>query len=228
MGDEAAPPVRSFPVNLLPDPGSFPRDLFDPRWNDPRVAARVATSAYQRLFARADFDRDELAEDPPAWPRDRVDARVFRLLPPVSVVERGTRLVAGAYNELHRRYVFGGPNPTVNFHAQVVCFGVDAEGRYFLRATVGRYGGTDGNDVGLSASFLAGDERLGCLRWSAPMDPPDDVEVVLTGTSDVLRDRFDALTAIAVTLHGHHHGKVQRRAPRRSDSTLEAFGLFGG
>jgi hypothetical protein len=221
--------VRSYPVNLLPDPRLFPRDLFDPRWKDPRIAANVARQTYVRLTG------DPAAfEAPPAgrealtgFSAKTTESRTFTFIPPLDVPERGTRLKAGAYNELHRRYAFGNKKPTLNFHAQVVCFGADSAGRIFLRATVGRFGGEDGNEVGLELALFASDQSAGGLRWTAAMDPAQDVEVVLLARSDDLARVFDRLSGARVSFHGEHTGAAKGSGPR-SDGLDEAFSLFGG
>lgn len=195
--------LRTYKVDLTHDP-ALPVSLFDPKWNDPEVAARVALEAYKRL----PLDSAELPplarEGLPEQKRTASDTRVF----PLEHVQEihGLRLKGGSYGELHKKYSYGGRRPTVNFHAQSVCFGLDSEGRYFLRARVGRFDGAWGNDAVLSVTFYAGDEEIGGSHWAGALDPPHDIDVEVIGLDAALKDRFDEVTSARVAFTGNHHG----------------------
>lgn len=194
--------MRSYPVNLNPDP-DLPRGLFDPRWQDPAIASRVAFTVYRRLS----FDEAPLRLVVDGLPEQKAmvtDARVFPL---VDVHEHdGAKFKGGSFGELHRRYSFGGRRPTVNFHAQAVCFGVDDKGRFYLRSKVGRFDGGWGNDAALVVKLHAGDELVGAVYWAGELDPPKDVHVHLLGKDPVVAARFAELTEARVAFTGRHHG----------------------
>jgi hypothetical protein len=212
---------RAYPTNLMPDP-SFPRDLFDPRWRIPEVAAAVGRRAALHVLARG--ERVELVEPTalPAWPDARTDQRRLRLAPPRETA--GHALRAGAINELHRRHAFGGQAPTVNFHAQAVCFGLDGNGAAFLRATVGRFGGELGNEAGLSVCFEGRDGPLAALLWTGEMDPPDDRELALCARAPRLVEVFARAESVTVSWYAHHHGRRPLHAP--SSGASAAIDLF--
>ena len=197
--------MRTYPVKLGASDG-MPTSLFDPRWRDPAVAARVAFTLYCRHdFAGADAP---LAPVPAPQKAELTDARTFPL---VHVHDAGhdgaaTRFKGGSYGELHRRYSFGGKRPTVNFHAQAVCFGVDDAGRFYLRSKVGRFDGGWGNDAALVVKLHAGDELLGAIAWQGALDPPQDVHVQIVGVDARLAARFDDVTHAHVAFTGLHHG----------------------
>ncbi|MBI4819322.1 MAG: hypothetical protein HY791_23825 [Deltaproteobacteria bacterium] len=217
--------VRSYPVNLLPDPKLFPRDLFDPRWKDPAVQARVAFEAYRRLrTSGVSFDGEALISALPPRTETSLDRRTFEVTPRAAPKDRDARFVGGAVNELHRRIAFAGGRPTVNIHAQVVTFGADSEGRWFLRANLGRVGGEDGNEAALGISFSSNDRGVGAFEVTRSVDPGDDQAVFVVGTSSELAKGFDSLTRIEVRLFAQHHGK---RAPKGHGRSSEAISLFG-
>ena len=194
--------MRAFPVNLNPDP-DLPRGPFDPRWQDPHVASKVAFTVWTRLSfkdGQATLVLDELPEQRAMF----TESRRF----PLDVVHAhdGKRFKGGSYGELHRRYSFGGKRPTVNFHAQALCFGVDDAGRFYLRSKVGRFDGGWGNDAALVVKLHAGDELLGAIVWLGALDPPKDVHVQIVGKDATLAARFDDVTHAHVAFTGRHHG----------------------
>ncbi len=174
----------------------MPTSLFDPRWQEPAVAARIAFL----IHCRIPFEDGAvpLAPEPVDAPAALTDARSFAL---TQVIARDddarVRFKGGSYGELHRRYAFG--THTANFHAQAVAFGADSRGRYFLSAVVGRFDGPWGNDGTLAVSFFAGAVCAGTVRWHKSLDPTGDHRVVIFGRDDTLKDAFENLDRADVT-----------------------------
>lgn len=226
--------VRSYPVNLVPDL-ELPRGLFDPRWAEPRIAAKVALEVYKRaLFSHAPFDAGPLlpARDLPRFPRSKTQSRSFALEAPLGVgAGPGPRFRGGAINELHHRYTFGGGQPPVNFHAQVITFGVDESGRYMLRATLGRYDGRWGNDAALTLALEADGTALGGVVCAREMDPAGDQEISVLGADPALARAFFELDRITVSFYAEHRGDRGPAKPREEtedDRVLDhALDLFG-
>lgn len=228
--------LRSYPINLVPDP-ELPRGLFDPRWEDPRITAKVALEHYKRRTARGPFPAAALAPVLPRYPRAKCDARSFAL---THVVELGGARVKGSgFGELHRRYTFGGGRPPVNFHAQALCFGADDRGRWFLRANVGRFDGPWGNEAALVVAFFAKDAPLGGVVWTRTLDPAGDVDVELVGVDAALAGAFDALDRADVTFYANHRGDAPADTGEDtalddgpgdglSDGLSDAVDVFGG
>jgi hypothetical protein len=179
--------MKSYDVNLGGKDGGMPTSLFDPRWNEPEVAARVAFT----IYCRVPFDGEvELLDDRVvSAPANLVDARTFSF---AHVHERnGIKVKAGSFGELHRRYAAA--SHTANFHAQAVAFAVDSLGHFLLTAIVGRFDGPWGNHATLAATFFAGQERIGAATWSKAMDPAGDHRVVVAGTDERIAAKFDAI-----------------------------------
>lgn len=210
---------------LVPDFSTLPRYLFDPAWDDPRVAANHAFEVYrQARFSGAAFGDGALspAATLPTWERRYVDARRFALGPEhVFSQWRGLHFRGGAFNELYRRYSFGNQRPTANFHAQEVSFGADEEGGWFLQAKVGRFGGEDGNEAGLAVVFHTATGPLGGAAWSGSMDPPDDRVVRRAGRDRALAAAYRDLVAVEVRFYGRH----QPQAATRDDDGETPFAL---
>src|ERR1041385_1576464 len=113
----------------------MPTSLFDPKWKEPAIAARVAYTIYCRI--PRDMFTSSPSSPPPSVEIAHTDARSFALVHRIEA-ENGD-FKGGWSGELHRRSAVG-PH-TVNFPAQAVAFGVDAAGRFFLSAVVGRFDG---------------------------------------------------------------------------------------
>ena len=189
--------VKSYPVHLGVADG-MPRGLFDPQWQDPAVAARVAFMIYCRVpfHSLGDAALDDRAVDAP---HGLSDARSFRL-DHTHTLDDGTRFKGGSYGELHRRYAYG--THTANFHAQAVSFGADSLGRFTLTAVVGRFDGPWGNQGTLAVSFFAKasssssspEVLVGTASWVKALDPTGDHRVVVVGADPRLAHAFDRLT----------------------------------
>ena len=184
--------VRTYPVNLGGGKSGMPTSLFDPAWQDPAVAARVAFMIYCRVPWPAPAALERAPVDAAAA---LTDERRFPLVH-VHTLEDGTRFKGGSYGELHRRYAFG--NQTANFHAQAVAFGVDDKGRFVLTAVVGRFDGPWGNDATLSATFLAGKDVVGSAVWRKQMDPAGDHRVIVAGQDAAIAAAFDRIDGARV------------------------------
>ncbi|HEY3448041.1 MAG TPA: hypothetical protein VGK67_16915 [Myxococcales bacterium] len=193
--------LKTLTPNLKRDPG-LPSGVWDPMWERPEVAHRVAVDAYLALRVGDDalWGGDGLlaAEALPDYPKKNTEERTFALGEVRTFEESPTRFRGGSYGEIFRRYTYGQTKPSVNFHAQAATFGLDSEGRYFLKGVVGRVDGIWGNKAALCCRFLAGAELVGGVFFEAELDPPQDVPFRLTGVSPRLRERFDAITAAQV------------------------------
>jgi hypothetical protein len=163
----------------------------------------MALSWYEQLRATGGFAGEQSPIAAALAGSKRVE-RSFSLLPALESSSGSFR--GGGYGEIHRRYMFGGPRPPVNFHAQQVCFGVDQEGLCYLRAVVGRFDGMWGNTARLEVTLRAGDADVATLAWSGELDPPRDVRVVCFQRSDAARDKFSALTDAQVRFDTLHRG----------------------
>jgi hypothetical protein len=196
--------VRTYPVKLGANDG-MPTSLFDPRWREPEVAARVAFTLYCRNdFANA---RAPLARELEAQRADLTETRTFALAHVHSIERDGAkRFKGGSYGELHRHYALGGSNAggALNFHAQAVSFGVDDAGRYCLNANVGRFDGPWGNDALLTVTFFARGAALGAVRWHASLDPVGDKRVCVVGRDAVIAEQFEAIDRADVAFTARH------------------------
>ncbi|MEW5848653.1 MAG: hypothetical protein AB2A00_07550 [Myxococcota bacterium] len=202
--------MKTYPVNLNRDP-NLPTGIHDPKWRNPAVASVVAFNAYQRTMME---HRGEFPEKPLVTSDALKDARTgtvekrsFMTAQVHTVQGWNLHFKGGSYGEIHRRYAFGGRLPAVNFHAQNVFFGVDSDGRYFLRAVVGRMDGGWGNKAALSATFLTDKGDLGGVLWQHEMDPPQDYPFVLVGKDARLAAEFNNLREILVVFQTHHAGR---------------------
>lgn len=218
------PPPRTYAVKLGAGGDGMPTSLFDPRWRDPAVAARVAFVLYCRSSASsaggAGGAGDEaganhaLLDDVADMRPELTDARDFRLTHVFDIEDSphgARRFKGGSFGELHRHYAFG--KYTVNFHAQAVSFGVDDVGRWFLASTVGRFDGPWGNDALLSVRWRAGRDVVGASVWHRSLDPVGDVRVRLVGQDARLARRFDEIDVAEVAFTARHGKDVP--APAR-------------
>lgn len=207
--------VKTIKTQAFALPTSLPMGIFDPKWNEPAVATRVA----HLVGTRAPKGDAPLVDDPLPLPKDVVEERVF-LLAPTELRRDGHLFRGGSYGELHRHLAFG--TTTANFHAQSVCFGLDERGRYFLHATVGRFDGPWGNDGILDVTFFAGGERLGACRWHGRLDPATDRVVALGGTDARLAGDPSRVDRAVVRFAARHGSQVpgglveEKAAPRIS------------
>ncbi|HEY4222980.1 MAG TPA: hypothetical protein VGO62_16600 [Myxococcota bacterium] len=215
--------MKSYPVNLgQSGKDGLPAGLFDPRWKDPAVAARVAFTVYCRVPFHDDKSPRPLTRDFRSGAAALTDARTFPLVHE-HVLDDGTRVKCGSYGELHRRYSFG--THTANFHAQTVVFAADSRGRFLLSAVVGRFDGPWGNDATLSATFSAGAQPIGAVVWTRAMDPAGDHRVVVTGVDAALATAFPALdrAALAFTARTGIEAAPSESAPKLSRAKRSAL-----
>jgi hypothetical protein len=207
--------IRTHPIDGELDAAHLPQALFDPRWRDPSLAAETAL----RMFRLGEFgdvgsNWTELASETPAWPKKStavVDLSVGTALP---IPDLSIAFKGGAINELHHRYAYGAQRQTANFHAKIVCAGLDSEGRFFLRALVGRYGGFYGDEAGLSAAFWSGSTHLGSAIWQGSLDSKQDLRLVLRGRSSALSESFGAVDSIRVAWYAREVEPERRRRTR--------------
>ena len=188
--------IKTFTPSFKRDP-SLPSGVWDPMWQQPEVAARVAVDAYLALrYAQKDFGPDALLEPAAmsALSARFTEERSFGLGEVKLFEGSTTRFRGGSYGEIYRRYTYGGTRAAVNFHAQAVTFGVDSEGRYFLKGVLGRVDGDWGNRAALTCRFLArGGQCVGGVSFSCALDPAHDEPFLVTGQSPRLAQGFDAL-----------------------------------
>jgi hypothetical protein len=173
-----------------PDEG-LPKSLFDPRWNQPDVASRVAFVLSRRLPSNTDAQLGGALALPP----ELTESRTFKFVDEHTTPD-GVRVKGGSYGELHRHVSFG--SQPANFHAQAVAFGVESSGRFFLVATVGRFDGPWGNEGTLAATFKAGKDVVGSASWKKFLDPVGDHRVVVVGKDVKIAARFDEIDSALV------------------------------
>lgn len=186
------PQVKTYPVPAPTGPQSgMPVSLFDPRWNEPATAARIAHLLWSRLPAP---DPSVVVVERLQTSDAKTDDRTLAVA--VDVAADGRRLKGTSLGELHRRYGTG--VHTTNFHAQAVTCGVDDSGLFFLCATVGRFDGPWGNTALLAATFMKGAEHIvvGSVVWERNLDPVGDHKVVVVGQDPRLAKGFDDVTHI--------------------------------
>jgi hypothetical protein len=189
--------IKTYTPSFKRDP-SLPSGVWDPMWQQPEVATRVAVDAYVQLRqSREDFGPDALVE-PAALPSLSLrytEERRFELSEVKGFEGSQTKFRGGSYGEIYRRYTFGGTKPAVNFHAQAVIFGVDGEGRYFLKGALGRVDGDWGNRAALYCRFMAKGECVGGVSFDCALDPQHDEPFLVTGTSKKLAKCFASIEA---------------------------------
>jgi hypothetical protein len=179
---------------------TMPSGVWDPSWNDPEVARRVARDAWLKvLYGPEPIGQGQLiaAESLPKYPKKNTEERTFELGAPAEV--DGLKFLGGSFGEIFRRYTYGGAKPAVNFHTQGLVFGADEKGRYFVRAQVGRVDGAWDCAAGLVVRFHAGDKALGGIVWEGELNPPKDVEVVFQGQDQELAKAFAELDRVTVS-----------------------------
>ena len=194
-----SPEVKSYKLDdLSPDP-SVPTGFWDPKWEDPEVAAKVSRDAYRRLRTEeAGFESGKLlsADALPQVEKKTTETRILPLLPAKQIEEVGVKVRGSAIGEIFRKYTFG--ITSVYFHAQAVCLGVDEEGRYYLQTQIGRINGTWGKKGTLVVRFRTAEGDVGGVAWQGELDPPKDVHVLITGQDEAIRESFDELTEVVV------------------------------
>jgi len=198
--------LKTFPVpqHVPGNDPTLPTGVWDPLWKKAEVAQRIAGDVYRDLgLAMLDFPVLEVTpvEKLPTLPPENTDVRTFDLSAAAKVPDSSIRLRGSSCGEIFREYPAGPNKPKQYFHAQAVVFGVDSEGRYFLRAVVGRLAGNDmGNKATLELRFLdkAG-KVLGGKIWRGQLDLQPETQVLIAGKSEVLRAGFDKLHSASVS-----------------------------
>jgi hypothetical protein len=192
--------LKTYDIKLYPDP-SMPDGVWDPKWNEPEVAIRVAINTYKSLrFQELNFELSSLTpvEDLPLDDFDQrlAERRNFILPDPIALEDLGNQFRGGSFGELFKRYSFG--IATIYFHAQAVNFGFDNEGRFMFHARVGRINGTWGKKAALSVSFNTPEGSIGSIGWAGELDPPRDIDVIIVGQDPQISAKFEAITDVDV------------------------------
>ncbi|MHB8875637.1 MAG: hypothetical protein ACYC8T_18280 [Myxococcaceae bacterium] len=193
-------PMKTFPIpqHLPGNDPTLPTGVWDPLWQKPEVARRIAGDVYRDLrLAMPEFPTLELtpAGKLTRFAPENTDERSFDLSDAVKVPDSSLRLRGSSCGEIFREYPAGPNKPKQYFHAQAVVFGLDSEGRYFLRGIVGRLAGNDmGNKATLELRFLdkAG-KVLGGKIWRGQLDLQPETQVLIAGKSEALRAGFDGV-----------------------------------
>jgi hypothetical protein len=223
--------LRTYPIEINEERSEMPRTLFDERWNDPLIVSKVALEMFRNgAFPDGDAAKQRLldAGTLPDYPAAKTDARTCTLEHVHALRDLRVRFKGGAINELHRRYAFGAKEPTANFHAKIICFGADSAGRFFARATVGRWGGVQDNEAALVARFLAGEQVIGGVVWrgSFPTSAAD-TEVLLRGSDPRLASAFDGLNAVNISFYARQLGAAEKAVVKEAPGLDEALAMFG-
>ena len=192
--------LRTYPVDLNPPPG-LPSGVWDPAWEKPEVAARVARHTYRQLRAQG-MDGGPLrpASELPRLAKRNTEHRAFALGDAQPIPDLNASLRGGSYGEIFRRYAFG-PRPAANFHAQAVSFGVDSDGRYFVDGQIGLVGGAFDNEAALVVRFVGKRGAIGGVAWQGPVASEQNFHLQILGSDDRLRDSFDKLSEIQVDFY---------------------------
>ena len=192
--------LKTYPVDLNPPPG-MPTGVWDPSWEKPEVAHKVALMTYRQLRSES-FDGGALrpASELPKLAKKNTEHRVFELGEAQPIQDLGVRVRGVSYGEIYRRYAFG-PRPAVNFHAQAVSFGADSEGRFFIDAQIGLVGGAFESEAALLVKFVGKRGAIGGVAWQGPVASEKNFHLQILGTDDKLRDNFDKLTEIQVDFY---------------------------
>lgn len=185
---------------------TLPSGIWDPMWQKPEVGTRVARQTYQQMrYESVEFGEAALSPEAELadYPKKRCEVRTFSLAEVQTFEGSKVQLRCGSVGEVFKRYTFGTGTgkPPVNFHAQALQFGVDSDGRWFVKATVGRVDGGWGTKAALVVRFVGKDGKaLGGAQWSGELDPPRDVPVLLLGKDAALAAKFGEVKEAAVTL----------------------------
>ena len=187
----------------------MPTGVWDPAWEKPEVATKIAANVYKQMrLESVDFGAEKLVgpEKLKKFPAKKTETRTFALDAAQTFEKSTTRLRCGSFGEIFKRYTFGsgtGKAP-VNFHVQALIFGVDSEGRWFVKGRVGRVDGGWGTKAGLTVSFVAkGSKVLGGVQWEGELDPPRDVPFCFVGCDPALAEQFGALKEVHVSFFSH-------------------------
>jgi len=187
----------------------MPTGVWDPAWEKPEVAVKIAVNVYKQLrLESVDFGAAALVapDQLKTFPAKRTESRTFPLDPAQTFEKSTTRLRCGSFGEIFRRYTFGTGTgkPPVNFHVQALIFGVDSDGRWFVRGRAGRVDGGWGTKAGVVVRFVAkGGKVLGGVQWEGELDPPRDVPFSFLGCDPSLAEKFAALKEVQVSFFSH-------------------------
>lgn len=193
-----------FPTHLPTIDPLSPTGVWDPNWKKPEVARFVATYAYRDLRNQlGDFEALELiaAAKLPNLAGERTDERQFPLTETSQLPEFKEQFRGGSFGEIFRQYTSAPPQVPQYFHAQGVMFGVDSDGRFFLRAIVGRLNGNDlGNKAMLQLAFLdKAKAPIGGIAWSGQLDLQPEQRVLIAGKSATLAAAFRKIDSARVS-----------------------------
>lgn len=167
--------LRTYPFD--PERGRMPTSLFDPRWHDPAVAARVAREVLRRQGSGPGGGPMLAAAALPKWTGPSV-AKAERAVPEGAMVpELGGWVRGMAVNELHLRRSFGGARPAYNFHAQIVALVFDHRGHWLVRAFLGRFGGSAADQAEVVALVRGGGFEGGAVLQANLQDQNQEVVV---------------------------------------------------
>jgi len=197
--------LKTFELTELKSDPTLPNGIWDPMWEKPEVATRVAMLAYKQLRLEAvDFGEAPLidAADLQEHPKKRIETRTFALGTVHTFEGSATKLRAGSYGEVFKRYTFGAGSgkASVNFHIQGLVFGVDSEGRWLVKGTVGRVDGGWGTKAGFVLQFVTKNGKtIGGVQCECELDPPKDVPVQFLGRDARLAADFDSLKEATLT-----------------------------
>ena len=194
MAGKTPKTVKTLPMpQKLPQrDAGMPTGIWDPIWEKPEVASKIAAKIYADLRHEGAKFTEELVPDSklPELPERKVEERTFKFLAPTKFETTSTKVKGGSYGEIYRKVTFGNMKPAVNFHAQAATFGLDSTGRFFLRGEVGRVGGDWQNRAWLVLRFLGPKGKvIGGISWHGELDPPANYDVRVQFS---VTDRADA------------------------------------
>ena len=190
----------------MTDASDTPKILSDaahPAWGD---AGQIVLATYRDLRADPDafpdaelVHEDELLSEATSW--SAVD---HHPLLPVTDVE-GRRVRGTAFSALHRCYDFAHRGTPLDFHVQGAAVGLDSDGNYFLRASVGCAGERPDGELEVLAMFVGTMGLVGAIRWTGRLQDGDEHLIGSTGHDSRLAQGFDGVTQVHLRFSAEPH-----------------------
>jgi hypothetical protein len=178
---------------------AMPASVWDPIWNDPAVAVRLARSRYFELLTRNPALQARLAE--PLLMRGgstikTLDASIAMPLPGIDTLVR-----ASSVGLIERKQTFGGGRPSIVLRLLGACAGVDSLGRFFLSAGLAVDGWLRAEaTIAVRLSGAGGSSSLGAFAFSGVVECARVLEIEMFGRDERLGSVFDEISELEIIL----------------------------